>query len=373
MRGPPVRLSHVFSVLAVLFATSLGSFGVVLVVVLAIGVWLAPRTPAEPMVAPRAFALTALIAGVVLFARPWTPLFWDEFIWLAKARLGFGSLSGVVDASLDPTLHLIPPGYVPLWPAAVSWLSLGVDTLSAHTAAASLLVFACFLAALEAWWPVLHRAGRWTVLLALATPLALVHFRSTYVDLPVGFLGAALLGHFARGRFGLSTLGLAVTLAGFKDEGFTHVLAATLGAMVLSLPMPRWRRLGPLAAALCVVIVWRVKLSLSGVVAADHALSAPAFAWLVTFLKLLVLHASDLFTWGLTWAVVLAVVTLRPPSHEARAVRVMLLANLVLLTGALLVGPERVRVFAENGTLLNRALLQSWPLAVLAWVTARAR
>lgn len=143
--------------------------------------------------------------------------------------------------------------------------------------------------------------------------------------------------------------------------------------MVLSLPMPRWRRLGPLAAALCVVIVWRVKLSLSGVVAADHALNAPAFAWLVTFLKLLVLHASDLFTWGLTWAVVLAVVTLRPPSHEARAVRVMLLANLVLLTGALLVGPERVRVFAENGTLLNRALLQSWPLAVLAWVTARAR
>lgn len=362
-----------FSLLAVLFAASLGPLGVVLVMVLAVGVWLAPRTPLEPMVAPKAFALTALVAGVILFARPWTPLFWDEFIWLAKARLGFGTLSGVVEASLDPTLHLIPSGYVPLWPAAVSWLSFGLDTLTAHTVAASLLVFACFLAALEAWWPVLHRAGWWTLVLAVATPLVLVHFRSTYVDLPVGLLGAALLGHFVHGRFGLSTLGLAVTLAGFKDEGFTHVLAATLGAMVLSLPIPRWRRLGPLAAALCVVILWRTKLSMAGVVASDHALNAPAFAWLATFVKLLVLHASDVLTWGLTWAVVLAVVTLRPPSAEAKAVRVMLLANLVLLAGALLVGPERVRVFAENGTLLNRALLQSWPLAVLALVTARAR
>jgi len=185
-----VTVAHVFSLLAVLFAVSLGPVGLVLVGVLAVGVWLAPRTPQAPMVAPRAFAITVLVAGVILFVRPLTPLFWDEFVWLAKARLGFGTLSGVVDASLDPTLHLIPAGYVPLWPAAVSWLSFGVDTLSAHTAAASLLVFACFLAALEAWWPVLHRSGRWTVLLALATPRALGPFRRTYGCPPVGVLGA---------------------------------------------------------------------------------------------------------------------------------------------------------------------------------------
>lgn len=366
-----MRVAYVFTLLAVLFAAALGLAGVALVLIIALGVWLAPRTATEPLVAPQHFALTVGAAAFVLFARPFTPLFWDEFVWLAKARLGSSTLSGVVEASLDPTLQLIPAGYVPLWPSAVSWLSFGVDSLAVHTFAASVLVFCCFAAALEAWWPVLHGAGRWNVVLAIATPLALVHFRSTYVDLPVGLLGAALLGHFVHGRFGLWPISLAVTLAGFKDEGFTHVMAATVGAMVLTSPVARWRRLGPLVAAACVVVLWRLKLSTAGVVASDHALNAPAFAWGRTFLKLLALHATDVVTWGLTWAVVLAVVVTRPRDDQAKAVRVMLACNLVLLAGALLVGPERVRVFAENGTLLNRALLQSWPLAVLVLLTAR--
>jgi hypothetical protein len=50
---------------------------------------------------------------------------------------------------------------------------------------------------------------------------------------------------------------------------------------------------------------------------------------------------------------------------EARGLGFALVANLAFMMVALLVGPERVRVFAENGTLLNRLLMQLWPLGVL--------
>ena len=52
----------------------------------------------------------------------------------------------------------------------------------------------------------------------------------------------------------------------------------------------------------------------------------------------------------------------------------MLLLLFVFTAAALLSGPERVRVFAENGTLLNRLLLQLWPCAALVvWRTLSVR
>jgi hypothetical protein len=90
---------------------------------------------------------------------------------------------------------------------------------------------------------------------------------------------------------------------------------------------------------------------------------------------LLVLHATDVFSWGVFWAVTLAVLLLPSKDPIARALRWMLLFLVLFMAAALLGGPERVRVFAENGTLLNRLLIQLWPCAsllVLLGLRARA-
>jgi hypothetical protein len=361
--------------LALLFCGSLGVPGLAIALTLALGVWLSPRR-LELAVAPSGtFFLVLGAVALWALARPWTPLYWDEFVWLAKARLGSLGFDEVAAASLDPAQQLIPAGYVPLWPSAVGWLSLGEDAVDSHVLSATLLVLACLAVALDAWWDVLSRARGWAVVVVVAAPLALVHLRSVYVDLPVGLLGLALLGRLLDGRAGLGSIAIAVCVAGFKDEGVTHVLAATVAAILASKPQdvpwtPWWRRLGPLLAALAVVATWRVLLSTSGVEVRDHALNAPAWGWLSSFFRLLVLHASDVFSWGVTWAVVVAVVARRVTDRQSRALRWLLVGNFLLLTTALLLGPERVRVFAENGTLLNRLLLQSWPAAAALILTA---
>ena len=367
--------ASVFVGLALLFAASLGLPGIALVLALAFGVWLSPRR--LELAPPPSAAAYIFIAGlgVWVLLRPLVPLYWDELVWLAKARLGSLAFDGVVATSLDATQQVIPAGYVPLWPSAVGWLSLGDDELGAHVLSATLLVLACAAVAIEAWWDVLARAKGWAVIVLLSAPLALVHLKSVYVDLPVGLLGLALLGRLLDARAGLGSLAIAVCLAGFKDEGVTQVLAATLAAVLAARPddvpfTPGWRRVGPLLAAVAAVVTWRALLATKGVTVSDHALNPPAWGWLSTFAKLLVLHASDVFSWGVTWAVVLAVVARRMTDRQSRALRWLLVGNVLLLTAALLLGPERVRVFAENGTLLNRLLLQSWPAAVALMVTA---
>ncbi|MFT3707043.1 MAG: hypothetical protein QM817_05175 [Archangium sp.] len=362
--------------LALLFCGSLGAPGLAIALTLAFGIWLSPRRLEQTAATPPAvfFAVCAAVALWIL-VRPWTPLYWDEFVWLAKARLGSLGFDAVTAASLDPAQQLIPAGYVPLWPAAVAWVSLGEDALDTHVLSATLLVLVCFAVALEAWWDVIARARGWAIVIVLAAPIALIHFRSAYVDLPVGLLGLALLGRLLDARAGLGSLAIAVCLAGFKDEGAAHVLAATIAAILAAKPedvpwTPWWRRLGPLFAAIAVVATWRLLLSTSGVEVKDHALNAPQWGWLSSFGKLLLLHASDVFSWGVTWAVVFAVVARRMTDRQSRALRWLLVGNFLLLTTALLLGPERVRVFAENGTLLNRLLLQSWPAAAALILTA---
>ena len=80
-------------------------------------------------------------------------------------------------------------------------------------------------------------------------------------------------------------------------------------------------------------------------------------------------HASDVFSWGLFWAVALGVVFTPCRDSEVRAVKILLILLALFAAAALLAGPERVRVFAENGTLLNRLLLQLWPAAALLVLT----
>lgn len=364
LREAVTRPTSVFVALSVLACASLGLPGVALAAVMAFGVWLAPRKPGSPL--PSGFLPVCAVAGLVMLARPWVPLYWDEFVWLAKARLTSISFDEVTRAALDPQAGVIPAGYVPLWPSSVGWLSLGQDSLSGHVVGSSLLLLVCFAAAIESWWASFSTARWWVLVPACAAPLALVHFRAAYVDLPIGLLAAALLGRLLDGRAGIESIAMAVLLAGFKDEGVTllvsvSVVAAVLGSM-------KARSLGPLLAGVATLIIWRWQVGRSGVEVFDHTLHVPAFDWLPSLGRLLAFHLFDLASWGLTWPLALATLTVRG-DRTAQALKWALVANLVFLCAAVLMGPERLRVFAENGTLLNRLLLQSWPIAALLLIT----
>jgi hypothetical protein len=351
--------------LGVAGALALGVPGLGLLVAALVGAWhYRPRAvPAAPEV-PWAFvaALTLLV-----LARPWVPTQWDEFVWLGKARLESLGFGAGVRAALDPAQHLIPPGYPPGWPSAVGWLALGRDDLGAHTLAATLLVVLAAAVALEAWAGLVRRPSALAVTVALAVPLAWVHLRSTYVDLPVGLLGLALLGQLLRsadGRPPVEALATALVLAGFKDEGLAHVLAASGAAwLVVGRSRGHWRLWLPAGLALLSVATWRAMLASAGVVNGDHALAPPYWPWTPTLAALLWRHATDVFSWGAFWAVALAIALRGAAGDAPRALRWLVALDLAVVAVELLCGPERVRVFAENGTLVNRLLMQVWPAA----------
>jgi hypothetical protein len=350
--------------LGLAYAFSLGPAGLLVLAGLLGAVWaLRGGERSQPRSFP--WVWLAVLAALVL-ARPWVPTGWDEFVWLGKARLEAWGFGAGVAAAIDPAQRLIPPGYPPLWPATVGWLSLRTDALDAQVVAASLLVLLCAASAVEAWH---ERVGRpdLLALAVLATPLAWVHVRSTYVDLPVGLLGVALVGQLVKGA--PAAVPMAVALVGFKDEGLAQVLAATVAALLVT-KAPRWRVALPAVTAAAAALTWRWLTTSKGVQNADHALGLPLWSWAPTLVKLLVLHATDVFTWGVFWAVATACALRNlPEDPQGRAVRASLALGLLLSAGALLAGPERVRVFAENGTLINRLLMQLWPAAALAIVT----
>lgn len=359
-----VSPTSLFFSLGLLFASSLGFAGVVLGTSLLVCARLLPR-PEPPVL--RSFPLSVGVVGVIIVARPWFPTSWDEFVWLAKARFESLEFGAGVRAALDAGSHLVPAGYPPLWPSAVGWLSLGEDRLETHVLAAALLIVLCVATAAEAWVTLLRDSLKWPVAVAVlvAAPFVWVHARLVYVDLPIGLLGLAVLGFLLTDRLALACV-VAVSMAGFKDEGLAHVLAATLGALAVkglrktSLP---W--LLPAFLALVAVVTWRWLLAKHGVVVVDHALSPPAFSWASMFGGLMLNHAADLSTWGAFWAVSLGVFFSAASTDQARALRWALLAGFGFVAMALFFGPERVRVFAENGTLINRLLIQLWPTAAV--------
>ncbi len=369
--------SSAWAGLAVLHALSLGLAGLPLLGVVAAAVVLLRQPAAAPVAYP--WRLSAVVAALVLL-RPWVPTHWDEYVWLGKARLESLGFGGGVRAALDPALHLLPAGYPPLWPSAVGWLSLGVDSLEAHVTAGSVLVLLSAAAAVEAWAPFVEARGgasRLALGAVLATPLVWVHLRATYVDLPVGLLGLALLGQLLRspgGRPPVASLALAVALVGFKDEGLAHLFAAAAAAFAAAgVVRARWRLALPAAVGLVAAASWRALTWQHGVTNVDHALGAPQWGWAPELAELLWLHATDLFSWGIFWAVAVAVLVRATGGGELRALRVLVVANLAFVALGLLCGPERVRAFAENGSLVNRLLLQLWPGAALAVLLGTTR
>ncbi len=383
------------AVVAIAFAygASLGLAGAPLLAALAAALlWpLRSGEPEEIASLPRPVALACAGVLAAVLARPMVPTYWDEFVWLGKARFESEGFGMGVRAALDPAAHLMPPGYPTLWPAASGWLALGADDLGAITGGASVLVALAFAIVLERVATSAHaaRAPEPAVAeteslglflgatLAIAAPLVLVHLRTTYVDLPLGLLGAALFFELAAPGAGPSPIvaaSLAATLVGIKDEGAAHLGAAVLGAAyarggrLRDLPRAFLFAIGAGAVALG---TWQLLVSAHGI-GRDHGGFSPAFSWAAHLPLLLAAHATELTSWGLVWpAVVVAGVharTLRP----ARALVLALVVNLACVAAMLAFGPPRVRAFAENGTLLNRVLVQLWPLgAALVLEAAR--
>lgn len=362
--------ASLFVGLAVAYGVALRLYGLPILSILGLALVLERR--AAPPVRPSLGALTVLAAlSALVLARPMTPTFWDEFVWLGKARLesvGFGA--GVREA-LDPSTHLMPPGYPMFWPSAVGWLAGAQDDLGALTLATSLLLLAAAGAAVDAWAS--HRLEpQRAVLVALVAPFVWIHARSTYVDLPVGLLGLALAFELTgprRSPFMAAALGVA--LAATKDEGVAHAAAAVAAGLLVHRGEARKPALLAAAAALVTALAWHGSLALHEV-PRDHGGSVFVPAFLPRALALFVRHATDLRTWGLFWAATAAALPFAWRSREGRALGLALAIDLVLAVVAICAGPPRVRAFAENGTLVNRILLQLWPLgAALVLEAAR--
>ncbi len=353
-----------------LYGLSLGAPG--LVCIAALLAWLRfsrPRPAPSAPVLPLSFWLTLGTLAALMLARPWVPTQWDEFVWLAKARIESTGFATAATASLDPAQDLVPSGYPPLWPSLVAWLSLGVDSVSAHVGAASLLLVLCVATALETWWSRLRSGHPLLLIAVLATPFVWVHARSTYLDLPVGLLAVALLGLALAEDLVTATV-LAVVLCALKDEGMVHVFAAT-AAIWVTAPVRSFKLLSLLLVGGLTAVLWRALLHVHGIANVDHAPTTPLWHWLPQALTLTAFHASDLWSWGVFWSIALALSLLPTEDRTLRALRWALAVNLVLSTGALLAGPEQVRVFAQNGTLLNRLLMQWWPVAAVLVLESR--
>ena len=318
----------------------------------------------------------AVLAATTMSRLPAT-LYWDEMVWLAKARIEAESRGALAAEALRIGTSAIPPGYPLFEPLSISALAgYGAETTSLVFGAELLTIVAgaaLLLTALERR----HfrvRADLVAAALVSACPLVLVHLRSAYVDLELGMLAATLLllleAHETR-----AAAVVAMAIVGMKDEGIAHLLAVCSSAVVFALV--RGRRRDALHAALVAFAGyvcfagWRGRLVQSGVVDSDHLLGAPSLARVPDVLHLGLVAASDALGWGALWAAVGAMVVtaiVRPSTMDrrARARCLVLGAQAALLFGAILCSPDRVMDFLHAGTLLPRLLVQLAPSAALA-------
>jgi hypothetical protein len=234
------------------------------------------------------------------------------------------------------------------------------------------------------------------------TPLVFVHLRSSYADLPVGLLAATctlrLVRSVERGGDAPGDLSVAamtaVALAGIKDEGMAHVVALVVALIVVKVwklwagdRLPLAPGLAVLAAAAIPFNGWRLLLASHHVVDADHSLSRPDFHSAGAIGQTVLAQLADTRTWGALWPIAFACAALvlargNTFRSATRLATFAFLAEGALLVSAIVVGPARIRVFAFEGTLINRLLLQLAPAAgamlmlaladaAMAWQTVR--
>jgi hypothetical protein len=384
----------------------------------------APASPSAPFRAPPWWGIAAAVLTLVVVCRPATPAYWDSFVWLAKARIESGGWSALRAATLDQSTGIVPSGYPLLWPLAASWLSMSgrsMEALAAGAAAMTLLTLMLFLDAAAGapgiGQPVSVAPGapggaaradgepRWAALgLALVgvTPLVFVHLRSSYADLPVGLLAATctlrLVRSVERGGDAPGDLSVAamtaVALAGIKDEGMAHVVALVVALIVVKVwklwageRLPLAPGVAVLAAAAIPFNGWRLLLASHHVVDADHSLGRPDLHAAGAIGRTVLAQLADTRTWGALWPIAFACAALvlargNTFRSATRLATFAFLAEGALLVSAIVFGPARVRVFAFEGTLVNRLLLQLAPAAgamlmlaladaAMAWQTVR--
>ncbi|MDB4941962.1 MAG: hypothetical protein JWP97_1496 [Labilithrix sp.] len=352
--------------------------GVTLVALLALRLRRKARVDAVAVPAPEA-ASPWLVAGViaavaaVVALRPAVVMYWDEYVWLAKARLGSPDPRALVEEALELGTNVVPVAYPLLHPLAVASLAGFSSAQSAVVAGAEALTICCaatfVLTAIEA--SATRRALALAAGLGLA-PLVMIHLRSAYVDLETGMLTAALALMLERRRTRSAAI-LALAVVGLKDEGIAHVLAMTVPAGLL-----HWRstRRAPREAivvfgvALVSFAAWHLRVVVSGVGQSDHAMGLPQLSRLSLVLSLLARQATDITSWGPLWIVVAGLVLARVLGFvklgEQAGTRLAGLAlQATFLFGAIASGNDRVASFAASGTLVPRLLVQLAPMAVL--------
>ncbi|MGV3624600.1 MAG: hypothetical protein ACO1OB_27520, partial [Archangium sp.] len=335
------RPSSVWFAVVAAYCASLGLPGLLLAALL-LGLSRSGLSPLpDPLPLRRGEVIGFLVLSALVLARPWVPTQWDEFVWIAKARLESVGFGEGVRTALDPSLHVLPAGYPPLWPSAIGWLSLHADDIDADTLSGSLLMLVCVATLVEVWRE--EHVSAIGLAVVFASPLIWVHLRSTYVDLPVGLLSAALAVCLVRAhdRPPFIAVLLGVVLAAFKDEGLLHVFAASFAAL-LTHGWRRWRFALPALAALFTAAIWKVLLRVHEVGVFDHSVNMPAWSETPHLLKLLGQHLFDLHSWGVFWALTFAAAILTGSSAMARGLRATLIALFVVTFFALLAGPERV-------------------------------
>ncbi len=309
----------------------------------------------------------------VMLLRPPGVLYWDEAVWLAKVRLAAGDPWRLVTASLDPSSDVVPRGY-PVFASLAQSAFAGLRSDTPSLVAGAVALAALCIAMALAMLPAARRTGV-VFWLALA-PLSWVHLRSAYLDLPLGSLALAVAAGLARGEpWARRSAVLAACLAaGMKDEGLVHVLAI---AAAHTLASERRAEAGRAAAevvagALLSWGTWRVLLSVHGVSSGDHALSGAGLAEAGDIALAVVRAAADVRSWGLLWPLVgaAALVSWSGARSTARPVAHALAWQLAGLVLALVLGTERLRVFALDGSLVNRLWMQLAPMG--AWLLAEA-
>jgi hypothetical protein len=336
----------------------------------------AGRLAASEAVLPPARRLAPFAALVLLVGalRPMHPLYWDEHVWLTKTRLATRGLHALADAALAPSSPVLPRGYPIGWSLAEAVLAAGVP----DTAALSTGAFALSALCLALYVALLARGGRGPVALGVmaAAPIAWVHWRSAYVDLPLGLLSASVaLGLEQARRYQdartMPVVVAAAALAGAaKDEGAVHIAAIVLAFAftdVLRDPAQRRGLALTAAAGLAPGVTWWLLRHAAGVANSDHAPTGFALSAVGPLVRQGLWHLADVQSWGIVPAVVLAAL---PSTLRRRATRALPLALLCVggaLAAAVLVGPERVRVFAQQGTLLSRLALQLLPLGAVVF------
>lgn len=393
-------LRAVFGLGALYVVAALPWFGVGLALVAAVFRFLAHRShlratseaPLSSVASPRsrsplvdraAISLGAAIVGAITLLvawRTWVPLYWDEFVWLAKARIESDRPFGLVGEVLHANTSAIPVGYPPLEPlsvAALSGWSSDRATLVAGTVLLQIVIASSFvLLAVDRTRPDERRSLALGMALGTA-PLVLLHLRSAYVDLETGLLAGTLLLLLELG-LGRAASVVAIVLVGMKDEGTVHLVAVTSAVFFSSLlrrkPSSARSAFAAAVTGLVPFALWHEKLARAGIVRTDHALGGLAYTRLPALVRMAFAHAVEVLSWGPLWAVVAGMVVaaaLRPRAfgRSAQLRLFVIVAQVVVFVFGLLATNGRVMEFAQGGTLIGRLLVELAPVAMLA-VTA---